>query len=225
MFPRCGCIVTPRGAGEPDRYAARLNLKQRYRNYEVLAEHEIRGKDYRIVVERRHDSAVAVIAPHGGAIERRTSQIARAIAGTDCSLYLFEGIKAAGNYDTLHLTSTTFDEPECLALVGDCAIVLTVHGCEDLGGDVHVGGLDIDRAGAVGRALSTAGLTVLCPSAQFPGREPRNICNRGRTQMGVQLEFSTTTRIRFRPDELAEPIRRVISVESEGDVGGRVETR
>jgi phage replication-related protein YjqB (UPF0714/DUF867 family) len=63
-----------------------------------LAEHETLGKDYRIVVERRSDSSVAVVAPHGGSIERGTYEIARAIAGNDFSLYPFEGTKASGNY-------------------------------------------------------------------------------------------------------------------------------
>jgi phage replication-related protein YjqB (UPF0714/DUF867 family) len=53
---------------------------------------------------------VAVIAPHGGGIEPGTSELATAIAGDDFSLYLFEGLKSAGNGE-LHITSTNFDEP------------------------------------------------------------------------------------------------------------------
>jgi phage replication-related protein YjqB (UPF0714/DUF867 family) len=38
-----------------------------------------------------------VIAPHGGGIDQYTSDIARAIAGAEFNLYLFEGISRSGN--------------------------------------------------------------------------------------------------------------------------------
>jgi len=76
-----------------------------YHSYSELAEHEVEGTDFTITVFRRPFSAVAVIAPHGGKIEPRTSEIARAIAGEDFNLYLFEGIKKRGNYAALHITS------------------------------------------------------------------------------------------------------------------------
>lgn len=49
-------------------------MSNAYRNYQDLAD---LGKDYRIVVERRSDSSVAVVAPHGGSIELGTSEVAR----------------------------------------------------------------------------------------------------------------------------------------------------
>ena len=59
-----------------------------YKGFADLARHQVRGKDYEIVSLKRPASRVAVIAPHGGAIERGTSQIARALASDDCHLYL-----------------------------------------------------------------------------------------------------------------------------------------
>ena len=56
---------------------------------------------------------MAVVAPHGGGIERATSAIARAIAGGDHNLYLFEGRLPSLNYERLHLTSHRYDEPQC----------------------------------------------------------------------------------------------------------------
>ena len=88
-----------------------------YRSYADLARAQTRGRDYRIVVERRPASPVAVIAPHGGGIENGTSELARAIAASDFSLYLFEGLRRSRNYTALHLTSRCFDEPQCLGLI------------------------------------------------------------------------------------------------------------
>jgi hypothetical protein len=70
---------------------------------------------------------VAIIAPHGGKIEPWTSAIATAIAADDYCLYCFEGRKRRENRD-LHITSTHFDEPQCLTLVSGCDQVVAVHG-------------------------------------------------------------------------------------------------
>lgn len=65
---------------------------------------------------RKTESTIAVIAPHGGAIEPGTSEIALEIAGADLSYYLFDGQKAKEN-SALHITSTRFDEPICRQLI------------------------------------------------------------------------------------------------------------
>src|ERR1700751_5506986 len=90
----------------------------------------------------RPDSSVAVLAPHGGAIEAGTSEIACAVAGSEFNLYVFEGIRESGNYAALHLTSHRFDEPRCLALLSACDHVITVHGCRGEIPRVLLGGLD-----------------------------------------------------------------------------------
>ncbi|MBK6675880.1 MAG: poly-gamma-glutamate hydrolase family protein [Rhodocyclaceae bacterium] len=59
-----------------------------YRGYSDLAGQQVEGTDYQVHVRANAQSSVAVIAPHGGGIERYTSEIARAIAGDDFNLYL-----------------------------------------------------------------------------------------------------------------------------------------
>jgi phage replication-related protein YjqB (UPF0714/DUF867 family) len=49
-----------------------MRHRDRYANVAELARHEREGVDYRITVVRR-PSAIAIIAPHSGAIERRTA--------------------------------------------------------------------------------------------------------------------------------------------------------
>lgn len=132
------------------------------------------------------------------------------IAGDDFSLYLFEGIKASGNYAALHLPSPKFNEPRCLALLRESWVVLTVHGYDDPREAIHVSGLDSGLAEEVACSLREAGFEVVHPSSRFPGRDPANICNRGRSRRGVQLEFSVTVRERFEPNELAAPVRRAL---------------
>jgi phage replication-related protein YjqB (UPF0714/DUF867 family) len=168
------------------------------------------GRDYRIVVVPRSGSSVTVVAPHGGLIEPGTSEIARAIAGDELSLYLFEGTKAMGNHAVLHLPSPKFDEPTCLALLRNSPVVLAVHGYNDIANTIHVGGLDFDFAERVALSLRGAGFEVDCPSSRFPGRNPLNVCNRGKNGRGVQLEFSFSLRQRYKPSDLATPIRQAL---------------
>jgi phage replication-related protein YjqB (UPF0714/DUF867 family) len=160
-------------------------------DYADLAARYVEGVDYAVQVQMRQASRVAVLAPHGGRIEGRTSEVARLIAGDDHGLYLFEGLRTSGdNFDCLHLASHRFDEPRALELVSGCDVIVAVHGYAASGPDVLLGGLDERLKMAVADSLSIAGLTCLLEGHRFPGRDPHNICNRGRSGAGVQLELS-----------------------------------
>ena len=161
----------------------------KYVSFADLARDEILGKDYRIVVRERIAAAVLVAAPHGGMIEAGTSEIATLIAGEEHHLFAFEGIKPFGKNRSLHITSHRFDHPLCLALAARSALVLTVHGC--LGdSSIHVGGLDEPLCRRLADELSVEGFRVHCPSGRYPGRHPLNICNRGATGKGAQIEIT-----------------------------------
>ena len=114
-----------------NRQLARKRAKERvvpkdwYTSFAALRAAEPPG-EYRIRAFPR-GSAKAVLAPHGGAIEPGTSEIAAAVAGEDLSLYCFEGLKGRV-HSRLHITSHLFDEPECLALVAASDRVLAMHG-------------------------------------------------------------------------------------------------
>lgn len=164
-----------------------------YQGFSDLAKYNVQGKDYRIIVLKR-PSPVAIVAPHGGKIEKRTSDIAKAIAANDCNLYLFEGIRSSRNYASLHLTSHRFDEPECLALVEACPIVVTIHGFTNSDEKILIGGLDIALKEQLAIALHEFGVLTETDGHGFPAMEPKNICNRGSTGKGVQLEFSSGIR-------------------------------
>lgn len=161
-----------------------------YRGFTDLTKHQERGKDYEIVVLPRPASRVAVIAPHGGSIERRTSEIARAIAADGFSLYLLEGIRPSNNYAALHLTSHLFDEPGCLAVIAQCPFVVAIHGCNSVDGKVLLGGLNTTLKSQLAAALRDVNVTVQTDGHGFPATDANNICNRGLTRSGVQLEFT-----------------------------------
>jgi phage replication-related protein YjqB (UPF0714/DUF867 family) len=179
--------------------------------YDDLARNYVEGIDYAVHVAPRQQSAVAVLAPHGGRIEGRTSEIARLIAGDDHNLYLFEGLRPTDdNFDCLHLASRYFDEPRALDLIADCDIVIAVHGYASAGPDVLLGGLNESLKRGISQALAGAGISYQMEGHRFPGTQPRNICNRGRSGAGVQLELSEGLRKGGNRTGMARAVRSVL---------------
>ncbi|MER6945980.1 poly-gamma-glutamate hydrolase family protein [Nonomuraea sp. NPDC000554] len=168
-----------------------------YADYAGLSAHEIEGRDYRRVQRVPRGARVAHIAIHGGAIEAPTSQLADQAAGRRYAYYSFDGIKAADNSD-LHITSTHFDEPKALKVVAAVDYTVSWHAAAGSAATTYVGGRDTTLIKKVTAGLRAAGFPV---SASVPeeigGDSPRNIANRNRRGMGVQLEISRGQRELF----------------------------
>jgi phage replication-related protein YjqB (UPF0714/DUF867 family) len=170
-------------------------MPDKYPDFATLAQSEAPGVDFRMLV-RRAAPVFALVAPHGGGIEPGTSEIADAAAGEEFSFYAFEGLKRSGNGD-LHITSTRFDEPLCLTLLEGSEVVITLHGeSTDADGEgVFLGGLDEELGCRIKAALEDEGFAVRQhPDPNLQGRERGNLCNRGTSGMGVQLELSRAVR-------------------------------
>ncbi|MGA2227486.1 MAG: poly-gamma-glutamate hydrolase family protein, partial [Syntrophobacteraceae bacterium] len=161
----------------------------KYSCFEHLSANESRGADYEVSL-RHGSSGIAVVSIHGGAIEPGTSEVAEAVAGADHSFYTFRGVKKAGNKG-LHITSTLFDEPDALEIVLRSETIVSIHGCSEAEEVVHVGGIDFRLRECIEERLREAGFKALNnKSASLRGQDRRNICNRCRRGMGVQLEIS-----------------------------------
>jgi len=186
------------------------NLADSYLGFSDLAKAQVEGADYRLQVRPMAGSSIAVIAPHGGHIEQYTSEFARGIAGMNFNLYLFEGIRRAGNYAALHLTSNRFDEPRCLELLSNCDHVVAIHGCTGATQQALLGGLDEPLKAAIGRAIAELGIDTRLRGHPFPATDPKNICNRGRRGVGVQIEMTRALRLQGPRDALATAIRSVL---------------
>jgi len=170
-------------------------MPDKYRDFASLATAEPQGA-FSISV-RNTGTAVAIAAPHGGEIERGTSEIARAVAADDLSYYVFEGTKTQDNGD-LHITSSNFDEPRCLGLLRAAYTVVTVHGENSEHEVVYLGGRDRAALESLRRTLPRYGFTAREHSnPKLQGLHPNNICNIGRSGVGVQLELSRGLRRTF----------------------------
>lgn len=184
-----------------------LVLAETFRSFKDLAGAYVEGVDYQIHLSAGLSPTIAVVAPHGGAIEFPTSQVAAAIAGREFPFYSFEGIRAADNYPALHLRSERFDEPRCLELISRCDRVVTVHGYTGVNQTVLLCGRDKTLGVEIAAALGAEGVYCNLDGHKFFGTDPSNICDRGRSRTGVQSEL--TSALRKSPEAVAGVVRAV----------------
>jgi phage replication-related protein YjqB (UPF0714/DUF867 family) len=169
----------------------------RFTHFADLDEQYMEGVHFCRTAHNR-GGAILILAPHGGGIERGTSELARSVAGDNLSLYLFEGIMpTARQSQALHITSTKFDEPGCLKLVGRFRKALAIHGCAGSEPLIYVGGRDVDLKHALIAELGARGHPVQPGTGRFAGVFSTNICNRTSSGKGVQLELSNGLRRSF----------------------------
>jgi phage replication-related protein YjqB (UPF0714/DUF867 family) len=162
--------------------------KDIYSSYNELKAREEINRDYQIWISDV-GSPITIMAPHGGRIEPRTSYIARRIARDIFNCYCFEGVKADNN-GCLHITSHNFDEPRALRLLARSQTVVTVHACTDKESRVYLGGLDKKLISAIAGQLKARSIVRARTNSRYPGLNPDNICNRGKSRKGAQLEVS-----------------------------------
>ena len=168
-----------------------------YTSYKDLAASQKEGRDFRVSLRRVLNAPIAVVAPHGGGIEPGTSEIADELADRDFSYYAFEGLKPSNNR-LLHISSTEFDEPRCIELITTVPAVVAVHGRNDGGSAIWVGGLDEFMKEHVHQALTRAGFdSGWATNPRLMGSNPRNLCNRGTSGAGLQLEISLGLRAKL----------------------------
>ena len=168
-----------------------------YRNFAELSGAEREDLDFRISAVKREGSTTVIVAPHGGAIEPGTSEVAKEVAKNDLSLAIFEGIKRKGNKH-LHITSTNFDEPRFVELVQVSDTVVSIHGEGSDELSVFLGGRDVELRAKLKSVLEWHGYSVKThENPDLHGLNEANICNRGRHGVGVQLELSSGLRRTF----------------------------
>jgi phage replication-related protein YjqB (UPF0714/DUF867 family) len=158
-----------------------------------LAKSHTEGRDFQRVVKPVSDARVAIIAPHGGRIELHTDTIATTLAGTEFSLYCFNSLlpKQVAN---LHITSHHFDDPLCLALIEKHNRVVAVHGWRKEGEAILIGGLDVELSAELAVESKALNLETHTNGQGLAGKHRLNVCNRGKSRQGVQLELSMALR-------------------------------
>lgn len=177
--------------------------KDTYKNISELRQNEKEGEDY-IISSVQTDSSVAVIAIHGGKIEKGSSEVAKLLAiKGNYNYYSFEGIKKGSNA-VLHITSTNFDEKLAKEIVGKSQKTISVHGMA--GGDLttNLGGLDLELIELIEKHLVEAGFKVAKAPKELGAKNPKNIANCNLSKKGVQLELTKGLRDSFLKGEKSQ---------------------
>lgn len=172
-----------------------MTNSERFRSFYEIIQYDPFSREYSLFV-RDLNTPFLVMAPHGGSIEPGTSEIARAIAGSDFSVYCFEGQRSEDG-KRLHITSTRFDEPMAVKMAKHARTVIAIHGYSSASHTVIVGGLDEQLKGNFIEALEKVGFKASIGAHGLAGRDAYNICNRGSSGKGVQLEISEALRRTF----------------------------
>ena len=74
-----------------------------------------------------------------------------------------------------------------------------------------LGGLDTRLRDSIVEALRNARVGAETDGHPFPGRDPLNVCNRGASMTGVQIELTAAIRGSAREARLVETVRSVLS--------------
>ncbi|GAB6086454.1 poly-gamma-glutamate hydrolase family protein [Alkaliphilus crotonatoxidans] len=171
-------------------------VTDRFGDFKELKLNKEKNTDYRIT-GAYSDSNIAIIAIHGGKIEKGSSELAYELASLgNYNFYSFEGIKKKNN-SLLHIDSTCFDEPMALDMVSKSEITVSIHGTSGKDEFTYVGGLDQELVEKIRYTLESHGFTVLDPPKHLAGVHKSNIVNRNARKKGVQLEISEGLRAHF----------------------------
>ncbi|MCR6544522.1 poly-gamma-glutamate hydrolase family protein [Dehalobacterium formicoaceticum] len=177
---------------------------------EKIKEQENELNDLKIVLEAQTDvdvdylieanvtdSNVAVIAIHGGKIEKGTTELAYALATqNNFNYYSFLGSKSTDNL-SLRVPSDEFAEAAALHMVSKSTTTLSIHGCEGEEEFTYVGGKDTELSERIKKSLTEYGFVVKDAPKGLDGTSLDNIVNNNIYGRGVQIEISNGLRIEF----------------------------
>jgi phage replication-related protein YjqB (UPF0714/DUF867 family) len=170
-----------------------------FATYEDLSKHMVEETDYRIVTKDT-GSPYLIVAIHGGNIEPFTSDIASSIAGAEYGLYLFEGMRETGN-EQLHIGSRYFDEPRSKDMLRNAEVVVSIHGQRNEDKEfVTIGGLAGELVKKIIDHLQAVDIPVREFEARMDPESPENICNKGMSGGGVEMEISGKLRNTLQED-------------------------
>ena len=169
-----------------------------YRSMTDLLHDTQEGKDWTKESTNRH-SNVLIFAPHGGSIEKGTTELTKAIANKgNYDYYAFNGTRNKNN-SQLHVTSTNYNDPDLINRNYNKDISISVHGAGQSQGKntVLIGGRDEKLIQLISKELSTFKFNVQRSLGHLAGIDTNNVVNYNKKGQGVQLELTPDLRKSF----------------------------
>lgn len=185
--------------------------KDRYASLDELRQNTTADVDYRVTRVDR-DSWATIVSPHGGNLERGTSEIARKIAGDDYNLFDFQILRTE-NVQELHVTSTNFKDSNLSRLLERSSVCVSIHGRR---GDDHVawlGGTNERLKTLIAKYMDENQIQCTLNPPRLEGTSPENFVNAPK-EHGVQLELPSALRENgdhaHIPKKLVESVRKAL---------------
>ncbi|MFC0137937.1 hypothetical protein CD127_06945 [Staphylococcus petrasii] len=172
-----------------------------YRSMSELFAHTTEGKDW-IKERSNRNSNALIIAPHGGNIEKGTTELAKSIANKgNYDYYAFNAIRDYKNNE-LHVTSTNYDDKDLINSNYNRDVSIAIHGMSDAQyyNTVLVGGRNFRLMDLISQELKGLNYIVKEPTGYLAGRDKRNVVNFNKNGMGIQLEITRDIRKSFFKD-------------------------
>ena len=146
-------------------------------------------ENYEIYADRAYRSKVKLFAPHAGCIEPCTGEIVHALASDQFDCFVFRGIRKKECFKTLHVTSTHYDEPQCLGMVREAELAIAFHGCDGEESFLQLGGGSAAFSSHLSTLLKDSGYKVVPVAQNLRGEDERNFINQAHKK-GIQVECS-----------------------------------
>lgn len=169
-----------------------------YRSMTDLLKDTQEGKDWTKESTNRH-SNVLIFAPHGGNIEKGTTELTKAIANKGkYDYYAFNGTRNKNN-SQLHVTSTNYNDLDLINHNYNKDVSISVHGAGQSQGKntVLIGGRDEKLIQLISKELSTFKFNVQRSLGHLAGIDTNNVVNYNKKGQGVQLELTPDLRKSF----------------------------
>ena len=169
-----------------------------YRSMTDLLHDTQEGKDWTKESTNRH-SNVLIFAPHGGSIEKGTTELTKAIANKgNYDYYAFNGTRNKNN-SQLHVTSTNYNDPDLINRNYNKDVSISIHGAGQAQGKntVLIGGRDEQLIQLISKELSAFKFNVQRSLGHLAGIDTNNVVNYNKKGQGVQLELTPDLRKSF----------------------------
>lgn len=171
---------------------------------------------YKTFENYKKEKEIFIMAPHGGSIERGTTELGLATAGftndfngqpatsATYDYFIFNGTNPNNQNGKLHVTASNYDDAVANELVQNSLISLAFHGCTDIQpvettGEGYeaciIGGLDEPFKQILEQRLVDAGFNAFITTQEMlNGNLPGNIINKNNRNAGAQFELTTSFR-------------------------------
>lgn len=188
-------ITTTKVKTTPSYTLGKVKPTDYYRSMTDLLNDTQEGKDWTKESTNRN-SNVLIFAPHGGNIEKGTTELAKAIANKgNYDYYAFNGVRNKNN-SQLHVTSTNYNDSDLIHRNYNKDVSISVHGAGQAQGTntVLIGGSDEKLIQLITRELSAFKFNVKRSIGHLAGLDPNNVVNYNKKGQGVQLELTPDLR-------------------------------